>query len=91
MLAAPESNERGVCLLMLRLPEKAGYALTALNFGREPVSFDLDLAAIKGLPADEVRGRRVTEIISDQAAGEVNDGRLPLRLPAITGKTLVIR
>jgi trehalose synthase len=91
LLAAPESNERGVCLLVLRLPEKAGYAVTALNFGREPVELDLDLGAIKGLPAADVRGRRVTDIISGQAAGEVNDGRLPLRLPAITGKTLVIR
>ncbi len=91
LLAAPESNERGVCLLVLRLPEKAGYAVTALNFGREPVSLDLNLGAIKGLPVDDVRGRPVTEIISGQAAGEVNDCRLPLRLPAITGKTLVIR
>ena len=91
LLAVPESNERGICLLVLRLPEKAGYAVTALNFGRESVSLDLDLGAIKGVAAGDVRGRRVTEIISGQAVGEVNDGRLPLRLPAITGKTLVIR
>ena len=91
LLAAPESKALGVCVLVLRLPEKAGYAVTALNFGREPIELDLDLGAIKGLPPDDVRGRRVTEIITGKAAGEVNDGRLPLRLPAVTGKTLVIR
>ena len=91
LLAAPDLKERGVCVLVLRLPEKAGYAVTALNFGREPVELDLDLGAIKGVPADDVRGRRVTEIITEKAAGEVNDNRLALRLPAVTGQTLLIR
>jgi maltose alpha-D-glucosyltransferase/alpha-amylase len=91
LLATPESKDRGVCLLVLRLPEKAGYAVTALNFGRKPVELDLDLGAINALPANDVRGRRVTEIITGEAAGEVSDGRLSVRLPAVTGKTLVIR
>lgn len=91
LLAVPEPKEPGVCLLVLRLPEKAGYAVTALNFGRESVRLDLDLGAIKGVLAEDLRDRPVTDIIRGQAAGKVSDGRLPLPLPAHTGRTLVIR
>src|SRR5205085_7084273 len=47
LIAVPETKQRSLCILVLRLPEKSGYAVTALNFGREPV--ELDLGAIDGL------------------------------------------
>ncbi len=90
LVAVPEPNDRGVGLLVLRLPGHP-LAVTALNFGRRPVTEDLDLSRIEGVDIAQLRGRPVTDIVAGQAAGSVPDsGRLTVRLGALSVTTLVI-
>jgi trehalose synthase len=90
LLAVPEAKDNGMCVLVLSLPDRAGYAITALNFGKEPVEMSLNLSAIKGISAEQLRGRTAIEIVSGNSEGEIADGELKLRLPALASKIYVI-
>jgi maltose alpha-D-glucosyltransferase/alpha-amylase len=92
LLAAPEPRDPGVCLLVLRLPGKGGLAVTALNFGRSAVEEEVDLTKAPGVAGDEVRGGKVVDAVADRGDGEVTgNGRLTIKLDALSGKMLVIR
>jgi len=90
LAAVPEAENPAVCLLVLKLPENGGVAVTGLNFGRSALAEELDLARVPGLAAAGLRG--VTDAVTGEAGGEVPEsGRLKIKLPALAGKTLVIR
>lgn len=89
VLAVPEAKSPAVCLLVMKTPEGA-IAVTALNFGREEVEEELDLADVKGLKGEKLRGREVVDAVTGRAAGEIAEsGRLKVRLEALSGKALV--
>jgi trehalose synthase len=92
LIAAPEVENPGVALLVLKLPEGDNVAITGLNFGRSGVEEELDLAHLPRLSVVGLRGRQVEDIVAGEAEGKVSEsGRLKVQLPALTGKTLVIR
>ena len=87
----PEVKHRGVCLLVLCLPGQHPFAVTALNFGREPVEEEFDLSAVCDLPVPKLRGRKLVDAVGGEAAGEVPEtGRLRIKLEALAAKTLVL-
>src|SRR5207248_9669061 len=89
LLAVPEPQSSAVCLLVLRPPGRP-LAVTALNFGRSEAREEIDLAAVPGVAAGALRGRRVVDALSG-AAGEVSAaGRLTVRLGPLAGTTLVV-
>jgi trehalose synthase len=90
LAAVPEPKDRGVCLLVLKLPGRDAWAVTALNFGRAEMTEELDLAAVPGLDAAAVRGRAVKDAVTGRPAGAVSDaGRLTIRLGPRTYQALV--
>jgi trehalose synthase len=90
LVAVPEVKNASVALLVLRLPQSGGWAITALNFGRREVQETLDFTQLPG-PAVDLRGGRVQDAVTDALEGKVPEsGRLKIQLPALTGKTLVI-
>jgi trehalose synthase len=91
LLAVPEVKSPGVCLLVMKLPGRDALAVTALNFGREAVAEELDLAKAAGVAAEKLRGGKAADILTGEGGGEVTDaGRLTVRLEALAGRTLVI-
>jgi len=87
LLAAPETKAAGLCVLVLRLPDRP-LAVTVLNFGREEVEEEIDLRKlVKG--GGPTAGEWV-DIVTGKVGGAVTEaGRLRVRLPALTGTTLV--
>jgi trehalose synthase len=91
LLAVPEVKNRGVCLLVLKLPGKHPLAITALNFGRERAREQVDLSTLKGIPARMWQGRKVTDS-NDQDLGMASEsGKLTITLPPLTGRTLILQ
>jgi maltose alpha-D-glucosyltransferase/alpha-amylase len=91
LLAVPEVKNPGVCLLVLRLPERDAFAVTALNFSRSAAEEEIDLTAVPGATAEKLRGRRVVDAVEGKPDGTVTDrGRLTVSLAALSGKTLVM-
>jgi maltose alpha-D-glucosyltransferase/alpha-amylase len=86
LLAVPEPKAASLCVLVLRLPDRP-LAVTTLNFGREDVEEELDL----GEPGKSHRGRRCTDLLTGRPAGEISgEGRLRVRVPALSGTTFLI-
>jgi trehalose synthase len=85
LLAVPEPKASALCILLLRLPDKRP-AITVLNFGQKDVEEELDLADLK----EDERGQAWVDFLTGKAAGKTGDnGRLRLRVPALSGTTLV--
>jgi trehalose synthase len=92
MLAVPNAGIPAICVLVMRLPDSEDLAITALNYGRETRSFEVDLTQIPpGIPAGSIAGRAAHDIVADQSAGAVSDtGRVLVELEALSGRTIVI-
>lgn len=84
LLAVPEPCGPGLCVLILKLPDYP-VAVTVLNFAREATGIDLDLGEL----ARRVPDGDWTDIMTGKAAGTAPGGRLQVRLPGLTGTTLV--
>lgn len=82
LLAVPESKTPGLCVLVLKLPDHP-LAVTVLNFSREEAAEEIDLG-----DAGKDAGPWV-DVLSDRPAGTSAGGKLSVRLPALTGTTLV--
>jgi trehalose synthase len=93
MLAVPNVGNPSVCVLIMQLPDSEDLAITALNYGRQNVSFDVDLTQVPpGIPAELLAGKAAHDIVADQEAGAVSDaGRLNVALDSLTGRTIVVR
>src|SRR5262249_2317929 len=84
VLAGPEVKNPSVCLLVLKLPGKEGWAITALNFGRSPVEEQANVAEILGIPPEKVGRAKAVDILAGKQSGQVNDtGRLTIQLGAL--------
>jgi len=82
LVDVPEVKNPAVCLLVLRLPGKKT-AVTALNFSREAIEETVELK--------DVRGEKVTDILSAESVGRVSDeGRLTIKMGPLSGTTLVV-
>ncbi len=91
LLAVLEVQHPGVCLLALRLPGQHPFAITALNFGREAVEEEVNLYAVADLPVQELRGRKLIEVVGGKPVSEIPEtGKLRLELDVLDAKTWVV-
>ena len=74
------SAPAGLCVLVLKRPD-GGPAVTVLNFAREDAEADVDV----GGKADG----EWADILTGKPVARAADGRLRIRVPALTGTTLV--
>jgi maltose alpha-D-glucosyltransferase/alpha-amylase len=93
MLAVPPVGDKGVCVLIMRLPDSQNLAITALNYGRGSTSVQVNLTQVPpGIPPTSVAGQTATDIVSGQSAGVVSDsGLLSIDLDSLSGKTLAVQ
>jgi hypothetical protein len=91
MNAVPPVSDPAVCVLEMTLPT-GDFAITALNYGRNSTSVQVDLTLIPpGIPASQVAGQTAQDIVANQSAGTVgSDGKLTINLDNLSGKTLVV-
>jgi maltose alpha-D-glucosyltransferase/alpha-amylase len=89
LLTVPEPRNSALCVLVLRLPGEV-LAVTALNFGRQDADEELDLRGLRGVVGDDLRVREWADILSGRRVASA-EGRLPLRVPALSGTTFVSR
>lgn len=92
MNAVPNVGNPAVCVLVMTLPDNGGLAVTALNYGRDTATFEVDLAQVpSGIPAASLAGQQAQDIVIGQATGNVSDaGRLPMQVEGLAGKTIVV-
>jgi maltose alpha-D-glucosyltransferase/alpha-amylase len=93
MNAVPPVNDPGVAVVVMTLPDSQNLAITALNYGRQPTSVEVDLTQIPpGIPAATLAGVGTVDVISGQSAGAVSaTGGLTIALEAIAGRTIVVQ
>ena len=81
-LAIPDLANKGLVIMIHRLPEKAGIEMTALNFARKPVQETVMLAELKDMNA--------YDLYADRPDGKVfESGEFLLNLDALQGKVLL--
>jgi trehalose synthase len=74
--AVPPVGDPGVCVLVMRLPDSAGLAITALNYGRNSTSVDVTLTEAQPVPGQPGVGSgggsgSAPGIATDQIAAQV--------------------
>jgi trehalose synthase len=90
MIAVPEVEHSALCVLVFRLPEKHSYAVTALNFGRNPIREEIDLSAIEKAEGCSISDWESIDAITEKPEGAIGeDDRYELSLDPLTGKTLI--
>ena len=82
LLAVPEPKTRGLCVLVLKLPDHP-LAVTVLNFGREDAAEEIDLGDAGPTAAGEW-----VDILTGKPAGRAAGGRLRVGVAALSGTTL---
>jgi maltose alpha-D-glucosyltransferase/alpha-amylase len=87
MAAAPDVDDRAVVVLIMKLPDNGGVAVTALNYGREPSSATVDFSQVQGI---SVQGP-AHDIVADQDVGAVSGSQLTISLDALAGRTVVVQ
>jgi trehalose synthase len=87
MAAVPDLDNQAVVVLVMKLPDNGGVAVTALNYGREPTSVSVDFSKIQGVSAQGT----AHDVVSDQDAGTVSGSQLAIQLETLAGRTLVVR
>ena len=83
LLAVPEPKAAGLCVLVLKLPDHP-VAVTVLNFGRDDAAEEIDLG-----DAGKAVGGEWVDIVTGKTVGPAVGGRVAVRLPPLTGTTLV--
>ena len=93
MLAVPAVSDPSVCVLVMSLPDTQNLAVTALNYGRETSSVQVDLTKTPpGIPAQSLAGKNAIDIVATQGVGTVSDsGQLTIQLDALSGRTVVVQ
>jgi trehalose synthase len=91
LVALADVADSALCVLVMRLPQASALAVSALNFGQEPIRERIDLAGVEALGGLALAGRPVLDSVSGEAAGEVDaGGGLPIALEGWSGKTYII-
>jgi maltose alpha-D-glucosyltransferase/alpha-amylase len=90
LLAVPEPRANAVCVLLLKTPEHT-LAVTVLNFGREPVEEEIDLAEAARKAKADLAEARWADLLTGKEVSGGEKGRLRVRVPALTGTTFVLR
>jgi trehalose synthase len=87
MVAVPSTGDRAVLVMIMKLPDNKGAAVTAVNYGREQRMVTVNLSDASGdLPKDG----QAHDIVADQDVGAVSGGKFTLSLDALTARTVEI-
>ena len=91
-LSVPPVSDKAVCVIVMRLPDSQNLAITALNYGRQGTSVQVDLTQVPpGIPAASVAGQQAQDIVANQGTNKVSDqGMLTIDLDSLSGKTVVV-
>jgi trehalose synthase len=91
LLAAPETDNSALCVLVMRGSEPTTIMITALNFSRAKVSQSVDLYAINELRRSKLSNMSVLDAVTGQRQSDVDgDGKVMLELDRWSGKMFVI-
>jgi trehalose synthase len=92
MNLVPNVGNPSVAVLVMTLPESQDLAVTALNFGRDPISIDVDLTQVPpGIAGASLAGSAATDIVADQSVGTVSEaGHLTIELEGVAARTIVV-
>ncbi len=92
LIDVPEVEHSSLCILVFRIPGDRSYAVTALNFARNPVRERIDLSAIKNTAGNMRLGAGFIDAITEKPEGTIGeDGYYDLSLDALAGKTLILK
>jgi hypothetical protein len=93
MNSVPPVNDASVAVVVMTLPDSKGLAITALNYGRQATSVEVDLTQVPpGIPAGSIGGMGAIDALTGQSAGTVSaSGRLTINLESIAGRTIVVK
>jgi hypothetical protein len=80
IVALPKTQNDGSCAILMKLPDES-LALTVLNFSRSEVT---EMIA-------ELRGKNAIDAVTNQSEGNIDDGKLSVKLPGWGAKTLIVR
>ncbi|ABS27514.1 trehalose synthase [Anaeromyxobacter sp. Fw109-5] len=86
VVAVPNVDNQAVVVLVMRLPDNGGLAVTALNYGRDSTSVNVDIGNV---PGGGVSGP-ARDIVAGQDLGNVS-GQMTIDLEGLAGRTVVIR
>jgi len=90
LVAVPNVENPGVCILVLDVPDASAVAVTALNFSRGPVEETVKLAEIKDLQDKQPSGQ-LLEIVSGNRLGELpKTGRLTMQLAPLAAQCIIV-
>jgi hypothetical protein len=81
-------DDRAIVVLVMKLPDNGGVAVTALNYGREPSSATVDFSQLQGISG--IQGQ-AHDIVTDQDAESVSGSQLTIQLDALAGRTVVLQ
>ncbi len=87
LMSVPEVDSRGVVVMLLKRPEDTGWVITALNFGREPVSETIRLPQLAGKTPRLIFSTHREKAESIQIPDE---GGFSLELGPIQGEVFVV-
>jgi trehalose synthase len=88
IVAVPEPGDRAVCVLVMRLPGDGGMAITALNYGPDAASVEVDLAQA----SSRIEAWPARDAVTGQDAGRTSaGGKLAVRIEPLSGRTIVVR
>lgn len=91
VIAVPDVENRGVAVLVMTLPS-GELAVTALNYRHDKAAVNVNLGKVRGMSANQLRGKTAHDIIADRDVGSVaSGGRLTLDLDGHSGRTVVLR
>lgn len=92
MNLVPNVGNTSVAVFVMTLPDSQDLVVTALNFGRDPTTIDVDLTQVPpGIAAANLAGSAATDIVADHSVGGVSEaGHLSIELEALAGRTIVV-
>ena len=91
LIAAPEPDRSGVCILVMHIADQSATLITALNFSREAVHEQIDLQGIRELKTIKFADKAVVDCMAEMREGKVGvDGKIKLELEAWSGKVFSI-
>lgn len=88
LVAVPDVADDAVAVLVMRLPESGGVAITALNYAREPTEITVDLSGLEGV---SVGGASPEDAVSGDQVGSVSGGQVTIPLFELAGRTVILR
>jgi len=84
LMSLPDVKNRSLLVMVNRLPDKKGFVVTALNFGKTDVAEAVTLG--------DPRSGTVTDLLLEKAAGTLSaKGELSLRLAPYEGKVFLLK